>query len=182
MAIKYTEEQLNSIDKSLLVQMFLNQQEQPETLTKEVHSLNDKLQNIMEQIVLSNKNRFGRSSEQMIDSHQIRFMEVDGNIVFFNEAEAVCDLEKEEPEEHHIGVYVSKSDEHFVRAGHSASLLPGSPVSPSLATAIMNGKYVNAVPLYRLEKEFERYGLAISRQTMANWLIFLRKTDLSSDK
>lgn len=26
----------------------------------------------------------------------------------------------------------------------------------------MNGKYVNAVPLYRLEKEFERYGLAIS--------------------
>ncbi|MCG4899857.1 IS66 family transposase [Enterocloster bolteae] len=27
----------------------------------------------------------------------------------------------------------------------------------------MNGKYVNAVPLYRLEKEFERYGLAITR-------------------
>lgn len=240
MAIKYTEEQLNSVEKSLLVQMFLNQQEQLESLTNEVHSLNDKLQKIMEQVVLSNKNRFGRSSEQMIDSHQICFMEVDGNIVFFNEAEAVCDLEKEEPEdlelpvtkkpkakgkrdldmaglkanrinhymtveeltaefgengwkqlpdtisrqysftpakieveEHHIGVYVSKSDDHFVRADHPSSLLPGSPVSPSLAAAIMNGKYVNAVPLYRLEKEFERYGLAISRQTMANWMIRL---------
>lgn len=36
-------------------------------------------------------------------------------------------------------------------------LLPSSPVTPSLAAAVMNGKYVNAVPLYRLEKEFERY-------------------------
>lgn len=35
----------------------------------------------------------------------------------------------------------------------------------------MNGKYVNAVPLYRLEKEFERYGIRISRQNMANWTI-----------
>ncbi|MFR5453092.1 MAG: hypothetical protein ACLTIG_18050 [Roseburia hominis] len=42
MAIKYTEEQLNSVDKSLLVQMFLNQQEQLESLTAEIHSLNEK--------------------------------------------------------------------------------------------------------------------------------------------
>ena len=32
----------------------------------------------------------------------------------------------------------------------------------------MNAKYVNAVPLYRQEQEFERYGLHISRQNMAN--------------
>lgn len=50
-------------------------------------------------------------------------------------------------------------------------LLRGSLVSPSLEAAIMNGKYVNAVPLYRLEKEFERYGIRISRQNMANWTI-----------
>ena len=55
MAIKYTEEQLNSVDKSLLVQMFLNQQEQLESLTAEIHSLNEKMQLMMEQIVLSNK-------------------------------------------------------------------------------------------------------------------------------
>lgn len=29
------------------------------------------------------------------------------------------------------------------------------------------------MPLYRLEKEFERYGLAITRQNMANWMIRL---------
>ena len=63
MAIKYTEEQLNTIDKSLLVQMFLNQQEQLETLTTQVRSLNEKMQLMMEQLVLSNRNRFGRSSE-----------------------------------------------------------------------------------------------------------------------
>ena len=53
MAIKYTEEQLNTVDKSLIIQMFLNQQEelskavnQIEQLTKEVQSGNDKLQRI----------------------------------------------------------------------------------------------------------------------------------------
>lgn len=63
MAIKYTEEQLNTIDKPLLVQMFLNQQEQLELLTGKVRTLNEKMQ-----LILGNKNRFGRSSEQMIDA------------------------------------------------------------------------------------------------------------------
>ena len=240
MAIKYTEEQLNTIDKSLLVQMFLNQQEQLETLTTQVRSLNEKMQLMMEQLVLSNRNRFGRSSEKLEDVQQISFMEVDGNIVFFNEAEAVCDLDAPEPEdlkagpakqgkqkgkkeqdmaglktnridhymtedqlkaefgengwkqlpdavsrryrfvpasvevdEHHIGVYASKTDGHMVKAKHPRGLLHGSPVSPTLAAAIINGKYVNAVPLYRLEQEFKRYGLAITRQNMANWMIRL---------
>lgn len=43
----------------------------------------------------------------------------------------------------------------------------------------MNGKYVNAVPLYRLEQEFIRYGLAITRQNMANWMIRLGEEYLS---
>ena len=78
MAVRYTEEQLNTVDKSLLIQMFLNQQEQLETLTAEVRSLNEKMQLMMEQMVLANRNRFGRSSEKMEDASQIRFMEVDG--------------------------------------------------------------------------------------------------------
>ena len=80
---------------------------------------------------------------------------------------------KVELEEHHIGVYSSKTDDRMVKAPHPKKLLPGSLVSPSLAAAVLNGKYVNAVPLYRLEKEFERYGLAITRQNMANWAIRL---------
>ena len=53
MAVRYTEEQLNTVDKSLLIQMVLNQQEQLETLTAEVRSLNRKMQLMMEQMVLA---------------------------------------------------------------------------------------------------------------------------------
>ena len=60
-----------------------------------------------------------------------------------------------------------------MKAKHPKNLLPGSLVSPSLAAAIMNAKYVNATPLARIEKEMERYGLAITRQNMANWMIRL---------
>lgn len=91
MAFKYTEEQLNTLDKSLLIQMFLGLQDQIETLTAETHSLNEKMQLMMEQLVLAKQERFGRSSEKMTDATQICFMEIDGTIVFFNEAEAVAD-------------------------------------------------------------------------------------------
>ena len=58
MAVRYTEEQLNTVDKSLLIQMVLNQQEQLETLTAEVRSLNRKMQLMMEQMVLANRNLY----------------------------------------------------------------------------------------------------------------------------
>lgn len=246
MAVKYTEEQLNNVDKSFLIQLLLQQQEQLNALTKELHASNEKMQLLMEQVILGKQNRFGRSSEKMEDTSQICFCEVDGTIVFFNEAEAVCDLNAAEPddlelkppkqpkrkgkkesdlsgltvrridhylseeeleiefgargwkqlpdaisrkyhfvpakvevEEHHIGVYASKTDEHMVKADHPKALLHGSLVSPSLGAAIINGKYVNAVPLYRLEQEFQRYGLQITRQNMANWCIRLAEEYLS---
>ena len=246
MAVKYTEEQLNSVDKSFLIQLLLQQQEQLEAITKELHASNEKMQLLMEQVILGKQNRFGRSSEKREDTSQICFQEVDGTIVFFNEAEAVYDLNEKEPdelelkspkqpkrkgkkesdlsgltvrridhylseeeleiefgvngwkqlpdaiskkyhfvparvevEEHHIGVYASKTDEHMVKADHPKALLHGSLVSPSLGAAIINGKYVNAVPLYRLEQEFQRYGLQITRQNMANWCIRLAEEYLS---
>ena len=97
MAVKFTEEQLNTLDKSLIIQLLISQQEQNEALTKELRELNQKMQVLMEQMVLANKNRFGRSSEKMEIENQLCFKEVDGNIVLFNEAEAVCNLDAEEP-------------------------------------------------------------------------------------
>lgn len=67
MAFKYTEEQLNKLDKELLVQLFLGMQEQVEELNRQTQALNDKMQLMMEQLVLSRKNRFGRSSKKMSD-------------------------------------------------------------------------------------------------------------------
>ena len=78
---------------------------------------------------------------------------------------------KVEVEEHHVKVYAGKKTDEIVRAPHPQCLLKGSLVSPSLEAAVINAKYINAVPLYRQEQEFERYGLHISRQNMANWTI-----------
>jgi transposase len=246
MAYKFTEEQLNTLDKSFIVELFLQLQEQNDKLSSEIQDLNRKMELLIEQVALSNKTRFGRSSEKMSDAGQIRFMEVDGTIVFFNEAEAVADLDAEEPDtlepkpirkpkaagkkdadlsglsvnvithymteeeltaefgengwkrlpdavskryrfipakvevdEHHVGVYASKKDGRIIKAKHPKALLHGSLVSPTLAASIMNGKYVNAVPLYRLEQEFTRYGLVITRQNMANWMIRLAESYLA---
>ena len=246
MAFKFTEEQLNTLDKSFIVNLFLQLQDQNDKLSDEVQELNKKMEVLIEQITLANKNRFGRSSEKTMDTSQICFMEVDGTIVFFNEAEVISDLDAEEPDtlenkparkpktvgkkeadikdlpvniinhyltdeelvaefgengwkqlpdaiskhyrfipakveidEHHVGVYASKTDDRIIKADHPKALLHGSLVSPTIAAAIMNGKYVNAVPLYRLEQEFSRYGLAITRQNMANWMIRLGESYLA---
>ena len=44
-------------------------------------------------------------------------------------------------------------------------------VSCSLLSGIWNAKYVNAVPLYRQEQEFQRMGVSIDRGEMAHWTI-----------
>ncbi len=48
---------------------------------------------------------------------------------------------------------------------------PGSLASPSMLAYIMSQKYVDAMPLYRQEKQFARLGVTLSRQTLANWMI-----------
>lgn len=85
MAVKYTEEQLNKFNKTALIQLFLVQQEQ-------LLEIDKKLQLLLEQVAVLNHNRFGRSTEKLPMDDQIAFMEVDGKIVFFNEAEAVAAL------------------------------------------------------------------------------------------
>ena len=231
MALKYTEEQLDSLDRETLTRLFLSQQEQ-------LDNIDHTLQLVLEQMADLKRHRFGRSSEKHETEDQLSFMEVDGKIVFFNESEAVAaeettqegpesvsrrkpkkkqgkreeDLDglpvvvvehsmtdgeledkfgkdgwkqlpdevyrrysftpaKIEVEEHHVKVYAGKETEEVIKAPHPHALLRGSLVSPSLEAAVMNAKYVNAVPLYRQEQEFERYGLHISRQNMANWTI-----------
>lgn len=94
-----------------------------EKLTEQTQALNDKMQLMMEQLVLSKKDRFGRSSEKMCDPGQICFMEVDGTIVFFNEAEAVCDFTAPEPDDLELKVPKKKK-----QAGKKAADIESLPV------------------------------------------------------
>ena len=80
MAVNYTEEQLNSVDKSFLIQLLLQQQEQLEAITKELHASNEKMQLLMEQVILGKQNRFGRSSEKMAISMKKNLMSWNSNL------------------------------------------------------------------------------------------------------
>ena len=51
------------------------------------------------------------------------------------------------------------------------TVIPGSFASPSAIAHLAVQKYVMYSPLYRLEQEFDRQGMKLSRQTMSNWLL-----------
>lgn len=75
---------------------------------------------------------------------------------------------------HTVEVYVGTDGEHqdeFLRGNRPKDLLRNSIVTPSLLASILNVKYVNSSALHRVEQEFERNGVSISRQTMSNWII-----------
>lgn len=223
-----TREQLQSLDKEILITLLLNMQEQ---LAKQAEAI----EKLTEQIAIMNSRTYGRKSEKItIDADQMNFFSE-----IFNEAEHLTDgqltiepgidtviipehkrrkrkgkrdedlmdfdskviehtlteeeLSKHFPEgysrlpdevyrklelipavfevhEHHIAVYKGRNGK-IVKADHPKEMLDGSIATPSLVSAIIHGKYTNAVPLYRQEQEFKRNDVNISRQTMANWVI-----------
>ena len=60
--------------------------------------------------------------------------------------------------------YMEKSPMPYPVIQHSMA-------SPSTVAWVMHQKYVNALPLYRQEKEWESLGVGLSRATMANWVL-----------
>ena len=238
MARKYTEEQLNELDKDILITLFLGLQDQMDQMGRNLELLT-------EQIAIMNQRTFGRSTEKSITTGmegQARLVEIEGELTaVFNEAEDFAgDVFKEPDEEeifsparkrtprpkgkreqdlshfpcriemhelteeqlreifgdqkikrlpdevykrlvyhpaiqevveHHVAVYAGADGQTMVKADRPQDLLRGSIVTPSLQAAILNGKYVNGIPLARLEKDFAQYDLDLSRQTMSNWTI-----------
>ena len=241
MSKKYTEEELQSLDQKVLIQLLLSMQDQIDTL-------NGNYEKLVEQIRISNANRYGRRSEKKdaIDGQMAFGFNEDGEVFYFNETEAYAVPGSKEPTaeeaapaavrtrkkktprkdqlkdipvedvphtlsdkeldlkygpgnwrrmkseeydvllytpaswkvEHHIvDVCVGTDGDHqdeFTRGKHPKRLIRGSIASPSLVAAIMNAKYVNALPVNRISQDFERFGIHLSRQTMCNWLIGCR--------
>lgn len=58
-----------------------------------------------------------------------------------------------------------------VKAPMPHPAFPGSLASASMVAYIMFKKFIEGLPLYRQEQQFQRQGLALSRQTLANWVI-----------
>ena len=61
---------------------------------------------------------------------------------------------------------------YFFDAPVPPPLIPHSMASPSIAAMVLSMKFVSSVPLYRQEQLWKQEGLALSRSTMANWVIF----------
>ena len=225
----YTLDKLNDCSREELITIILTMQGQLDTL-------NENIERLIEQVRIANQQRFGRHTETM--------QSIEGQLSFFDEADALYDenaaepdpeelfparpkkkkskgqrntdlkdfpediipthsvpLEKldafygsgnwkrmpdetykrlrHEPESwtveiHTVEVYVGTDGDHqdeFMRGDRPKDLLRGSIVTPSLEASILTAKYVNSAPLYRIEQEFMRNGVNITRQTMSNWTI-----------
>lgn len=228
MAVKHTLEELNNLSREELITMVLMMQGQLDTL-------NENIEKLIEQVRIANSYRFGRHSETL--------SAIDGQLSFFDEADAAYDESVPEPdsedvlpqkrnkkkkgqrnldlkdfpeeiippyrvseerldefygkgnwrrmpdetykrlrhepeswtvEVHTVEVYVGTDGDHqdeFLRGDRPKDLLRNSIVTPSLLASILNVKYVNSSALNRIEQEFERNGVTISKQTMSNWII-----------
>jgi transposase len=51
------------------------------------------------------------------------------------------------------------------------SVIPKGYATPSLLSQIITSKYQYGLPLYRQESMFKQYGIELSRQTMADWMV-----------
>ncbi len=63
----------------------------------------------------------------------------------------------------------------IVKSKATEGLVGKGPASSSSVAWSMYQKYANSIPLYRQEKDWEQYGAAISRTTLAHWIIYCTK-------
>lgn len=60
---------------------------------------------------------------------------------------------------------------YIVKSKAPKGLMKHSIASPSSVAWAMYQKYANGMPLYRQEKDWQQYGITLSRTTLANWII-----------
>ena len=229
MGSKHTLGELNNLSREELITIILGMQGQ-------LDALNENIEKLIEQVRLANQQSFGRHTETMAS--------IEGQLSFFDEADALynplvqepdpdeilpekakkkksrgkreADLKdfpedvipthtvskevldafygegnwkqmpsetykrlRHEPESwtvevHTVDVFVGTDGYHqdeFMRGDRPKDLFRGSIATPSLVASILNVKYVNSAPLHRIEQEFSRNGVNISKQTMSNWMI-----------
>jgi transposase/uncharacterized coiled-coil protein SlyX len=64
-----------------------------------------------------------------------------------------------------------RANDVIIKASVPAPVMKRSLASPSSVAQVMYQKYMNGMPLYRQEHDWLQHGIALSRSTMANWVI-----------
>ena len=75
-------------------------------------------------------------------------------------------------DEHHVHLYAAKDNSgKMVRAKRPTDLFRNSIATPALVASIINGKYVNALPIERQARAFRDNGVKLETNTLSNWVI-----------
>ena len=75
-------------------------------------------------------------------------------------------------DEHHVHIYAAKDNSGtIIRAPHGVDLFRNSIATAPLVACILNGKYVNALPIERQSRAFKENGVDLAPNVMANWVI-----------
>ncbi|GMA59306.1 hypothetical protein GCM10025858_38090 [Alicyclobacillus sacchari] len=64
----------------------------------------------------------------------------------------------------------------MVRAPMPKPVQAKSLATPEAVAYVMTKKFVDGMPLYRQEQQFARHGYPLSRQTLANWVVYAAET------
>lgn len=74
--------------------------------------------------------------------------------------------------EHHRRRYACRGcGEGMQRAPAPVAPIPGARVGPQLLAALVAGKYVESMPLYRMAAFYQRHDIDLDRQTLARWML-----------
>lgn len=169
--LQLSAEQLNTLDKDALVIIAASLQEQLNAMSLQLDNANRQLADtsrqielLTEQIRIMNQRQFGRKSESGLSDMDGLPAEVYKRLHIIPETFIV--------DEHHVHVYASKdNDGTIIKAERPADLFRNSIATASLVASMINGKYVNVLPLERQSRAYKTNGINLSTNTMANWVI-----------
>lgn len=75
-------------------------------------------------------------------------------------------------DEHQVHVYASKDNSgRIVKAPRGTDLFRNSIATAPLVSAVINGKFANAIPIERQSKAYKTNGVNLSSNTLGNWVI-----------
>lgn len=186
------QEQLNQLPKEMLVQLYLQMDSALDTIMEQNRKITEQnerqahqIEALQENLAVLVQNRFGRKTEKVKQTDGQYSLDFDTMTLVLTAlfpdgytelpAEKMCPLLEYTPAHmqqviNHVHVYKGK-DGTIVKAERPQRLFKGSIATPSLISAVMNSKYINAVPLNRCAQEFAGNGAVLSREVLATWMI-----------
>jgi transposase len=141
-------------------QQIQEQEKTPPKRRKPREGFSDKLQRIRVELPLSEEDKAGASQTFFAKvKEELDIIRAQARVIEYWQEKAVFD----EPD----------GSQRIETASRPVHPLGKCIASVQLLAYLLVAKYADALPLYRLEKIFKRYGATISRTTMANWIIGL---------